>query len=459
MRLPDRVTSAACGALLPALCAAALTLSCAPAQPPAALAPPQPPPPVAPPPASPPVVAPVPVFAPRVELPRATAAEVGMDGAALDSVDGIIERALAAGAAPGAALAVGRHGKLVCLRGYGRLAPDAGPVNDSSIYDLASLTKVIGTTSALMLLVDRGRLDLDAPVSRYVPEWQGSPGKNAVTVRNLMLHNAGLAAGAPLYRTLRGRAEFRRALGALELQYEPGTRSVYSDFSFMLLGLIVEQVSGQTLDAFLQQELFGPLGLHDTGYIPLPTAEELARPGATVTPGGRWTLDRIAPTEVDRNFRFTRVHGWVHDENAFALGGVSGHAGLFSSARDLAIIAQLLLNGGSYGGRSYSSAATVAMFTSRQAENNSRALGWDTPSPNSSAGDYFGSRSFGHTGFTGTSIWVDRERDVFVVLLTNRVYPGRANQQIGPLRQAVANAVERAIRDVPVTLREPGQNP
>ncbi|NJD09514.1 MAG: hypothetical protein FIB01_03375 [Gemmatimonadetes bacterium] len=438
----------------PALCAAALALSCAPAAPAPAPAPPRPP---EPPPAAAPAPAPAPVFAARVPLARATPAEVGMDAAALDSVDALIDRALADGAAPGAALAVGRHGRLVRLRGYGRLAPDGAEVSDSSIYDLASLTKVIGTTSALMLLVDRGQLDLDAPVLRYIPEWQGDAVKNAVTVRNLMLHNAGLAAFAPLYRTLRGRAEFRRALGALPLQYPPGTQSIYSDFGFMLLGLIVEQVSGRPLDVFLQQELFGPLGLNDTGYIPLPTAAELALPGASVSAGGRWPLARIAPTEVDTSFRFGRVHGWVHDENAFALGGVSGHAGLFSSARDLAVIAQLLLDGGSYAGRSYISPATVAQFTARQAENSSRALGWDTPSRNSSAGDYFGARSFGHTGFTGTSVWADPERDVFVVLLTNRVYSGRDNQRVTPLRRAVADAVQQAIRDQPVTVRATGR--
>jgi CubicO group peptidase (beta-lactamase class C family) len=341
----------------------------------------------------------------------------------------------------------------VRLRGYGQLAPDGSPVTDSSIYDLASLTKVIATTSAVMLLVDRGRLDLDARVASYLPEWRGNDARATVTLRNLLLHNSGLPAFAAFYRTARGREQFRAALATQQLATEPGSRTVYSDLGFILLGLIVEQVAGEPLDELLARELFRPLGLRETAYNPLLAP----RPGTAAPPGRPWPLARIAPTEQDTFFRHQRVHGVVHDENAYALGGVSGHAGLFSSARDLAVIAQLLLDRGQYAGRRYLADSTVAGFSHRQSATSSRALGWDTPSPGSSAGDLFSSRSFGHTGFTGTSVWIDPERAVFVVLLTNRVYAGRENQQHAALRRAVADAVQRAIRDQPLAPRGGGQ--
>jgi beta-N-acetylhexosaminidase len=380
--------------------------------------------------------------------------EVGMDGFRLDRVDSIISAHLVAGAAPGAALAIGRHGHLVRLRGYGAVDRRRGfdEVTDSTVYDLASLTKVVATTTALMMLYDDGMIRLDDPVRLHLPEWGGTPQKEAVTIRNLLLHNSGLPAYGPLYRELKGRDEYRRRLTSLSLEYAPGTRTLYSDFGVILMGLIIEQVSGRPLDVLLRERLFRPLGMRDTGFNPArwpygALQQDDGDRSGTAAP----FLARIAPTEVDTTFRHRHVRGEVHDENAFALGGVAGHAGLFSSARDLAIFAQLMLNRGFFGGQRFIDPATVDLFTRRQA--GSRALGWDTPDSGASAGSFFSASSFGHTGFTGTSIWIDPERSVFVILLTNRVNPTRDNQRHIPLRREVADAVQQAIADMPLVRR------
>ncbi|MEJ2678709.1 MAG: glycoside hydrolase family 3 N-terminal domain-containing protein, partial [Gemmatimonadota bacterium] len=421
---------------------------------------------------------------PGARLTRAAPARVGMDSVGLDRVDDAIQQAVIAGVTPGAALAVGRHGHLVRLRGYGRLDPAAayGPVTDSTLYDLASLTKVIATTESIMVLVDRGRISLDDPVQRYIPEWDTDPRESTVTIRDLLLHRAGLPAYEPLWRELQGKVAYIKRIAATGLDYTPRTKTVYSDFGFILLGTIVERVSGLPLDVFAARNVFEPLGLRETGFNPLgwtvaadgrvvralgpglpmpvashsdgPNDDGSGMPHVVVPPARGALAARIAPTEVDTIFRHTHVHGVVHDENAFAMGGVAGHAGLFSSARDLAVVAQMLLNHGTYAGVPIFSPEVVDTFTHRFSAASTRALGWDTPGPESSAGDFFSASSFGHTGFTGTSIWVDRERDLFVVLLTNRVDPTRAEQRIGELRRRVHDLVERAITDMPVARRE-----
>ena len=373
----------------------------------------------------------------NTELVRARPEEAGLSPDVLSRVDSIISAALADSAAPGAALAMAHHGKLVKLQGYGRLdyRPGYAEATDSTLYDMASLTKVIATTTAAMILYDEGKLDIDAPVARYLPEFLDHPDKAGITVRNLLLHSAGYRAFAPLYRTAKGREQYLKGILDLPLEYATGTRSIYSDFSMITLALAMERVSGQPLDQFLQERVFGPMGMRDTQFNPPASL-----------------LARIAPTEVDTIFRMQHVHGVVHDENAFAIGGVSGHAGLFSSARDLVKFAQMLLNGGYYDGRRYVEQRTIEYFTQRQGET-SRALGWDTPGPRSSAGDYFSANSFGHTGFTGTSIWVDKDKELSVILLTNRVNPSRDNQKVTPLRRALADAVQQAVTDAPVAKR------
>ncbi|HET9011899.1 MAG TPA: serine hydrolase, partial [Gemmatimonadaceae bacterium] len=204
----------------------------------------------------------------------------------------------------------------------------------------------------------------------------------------------------------------------------------------MVLQQVVERVAGTTLDSLLAQRVFGPLGMRDTGFNP----SESLKP-------------RIAPTEIQA-FRGDQVWGVVHDENAWAMGGVSGHAGLFSSARDLAVFEQMMLDGGEYNGVRILHPETIARWTARQRKDAARGLGWENPSPRSSAGRYFSPRSFGHTGFTGTSVWADPEKQLFVVLLTNRVDPTRDNPRVGPLRRAIADAVQRAILDAPLRVWE-----
>jgi beta-N-acetylhexosaminidase len=401
-------------------------------------------------------------------LVRGSAASVGMSEQGLERVDSIITAALANSASPGAALAIGRHGRLVRLRGFGRLdyRPGFAAVTDSSLYDVASLTKVVATTSAAMLLVQEGRLDLDARVSRYLPEWSGAPIKDSVTVRHLLTHTAGLPAFRPFWSQARGKQEYLQRITALPLDYTPGTRMVYSDLGLITVGFIIERLTGRELDDFVRERVFAPLGMRESMFNPL--AQLVAR--ATTAAGGppprvaqrgdtaaNDLLPRIAPTEIDTLFRKQHMHGRVHDENAFAMGGVSGHAGLFSSARDLAAFAQMLLNGGFYAGRRVLAPETIDLFRARQNDFSSRALGWDTPAAcglGTAGGDYFSAESIGHTGFTGTSLWIDFERDLFVVLLTNRVNPGRENQKHVPLRRAVHDAVQQALVDPVVPARE-----
>ena len=380
--------------------------------------------------------APVARLAATDSLVAAPPAAVGLASTLTARLDSLMRAALAAGAAPGGALAVGRHGRLVHLQGYGTTDWPAGSprVDASTLYDLASLTKVVATTTAAMILEEEGRLDLAQPVRAYVPELS-APDKAGITVRMLLTHQGGLEAYAPLYRQFRGRDAFLAQINARPLRSAPGTQTVYSDWDMVLMQAVIERITGQTLDAFVAERVFAPLGMRDTRFTPDTSNAALRR--------------RIAPTMVD-TLRGGLQWGVVHDGNAWAIGGVSGHAGLFSSARDLAVFAQMLLNGGSYRGVRLLKPQTVARWTSPQGPAASRALGWDTPAQNSSAGQFFSPRSFGHTGFTGTSLWVDPERGVFVVLLLNRVH-SRGEGTLHPaLRRQVADAVQRAVTDAPL---------
>jgi CubicO group peptidase (beta-lactamase class C family) len=356
---------------------------------------------------------------------------VGLSADLPERIDSLLRSAIADGVAPGAAVAVGRRGRVVHLAGYGAIdtpadAPEVDP--STTLFDLASLTKVVATTTAAMLLEDRGLLDLDRPVREYLPELS-DPAKAAITPRMLLVHTGGLEAFAPLFRELRGREAYLAAINERPLRAAPGTTTVYSDWDFVLLQLIIERITGEPLDEFVAEQIFVPLGMTNTGYRPDPSLKQ-----------------RIAATEV-QELRGGKVHGEVHDENAWALGGVAGHAGLFSTASDLAIFARMMLNGGRCGEVELLRPATVARWTARQERRSSRALGWDTPSPRSSAGRYFSPWSFGHTGFTGTSIWMDPTRELFVVLLTNRVNPTRDNPRAGPLRRALADLVQASVTD------------
>ncbi|MCY3593397.1 MAG: serine hydrolase [Acidobacteria bacterium] len=382
-------------------------------------------------------------------LQVAAPASAGFDPERLEQAAALLERAVAERVTPGGVLLVARRGAVALERASGRLTyeDDAPAVSPSTIYDLASLTKVIATTTLMMRRVESGALHLDGTAASYLPELKGSPVGGA-TLRDLLAHSSGLPCCTELFRELgegldrdEARARYLEHIAATDLEVGPRERSIYSDLGVLLLGEILERESGRGLAELVEDEVLDPLGLADTGYLPVDSLRK-----------------RIAATEFDA-WRGRLPHGEVHDENTHALGGVAPHAGLFGTARDVAAFAQTMLNGGGYGERRIANADTVALFT-RRAElvpGSSRALGWDTPSDPSSAGRYFSARSYGHTGFTGTSLWIDPELELIVVLLTNRVHPTRENIAIRRLRPAIHDAVVLAIDDTEVELRHAGQ--
>jgi CubicO group peptidase (beta-lactamase class C family) len=360
-------------------------------------------------------------------------------------VDSVMLHALGEGAAPGAALVVGRHGSLVRMRGYGRIdwAYDAPAVTDSTLYDLASLTKAMGTATVAAQLVHEGRLHLDTPIYRYLASWPSHGRHGEITLRHLLGHSSGLPAGRDLWQGARSRGERIASLASLTVRHLPGTQREYSDVGMILLGAVLEEVTGSRLDDLLHVRVFAPLAMRDTRFNPLVRHPEL----------GGFALQQIAPTELDGTVRRTLVHGVVHDLNAWALDGIAGHAGLFSSARDMAVFGQMLLDAARGLPTRLHAPGEFHDWLALRAFD--RPLGWDVPTGvNSSAGRYFTRASFGHTGFTGTSIWVDPERNVFVVLLTNRLNPTARNQRHVQLRRDLHDAVQLAIEDMPVTLRE-----
>jgi CubicO group peptidase (beta-lactamase class C family) len=356
----------------------------------------------------------------------------GFNRDSLAVVDTVVTRAIRDGAFPGAQVLIARDGGIVYNKAFGTLEYTAGSpkVGRETMYDLASLTKVIATTSALMKLYDEGKLALDETVTKYIPEF-GANGKDKITIRNLLMHNGGLPAFKRLYLTVKTPAELLDSVYKTELVYRPGDSTVYSDFDFIVLGKVIEKITSEPLNEYVSKAFFTPLMLDRTMFTP---QQDL------------WS--DIAPTEYDSVLRKGIVRGTVHDENAYALGGVSGHAGLFSDASDLAVIMQMLLNGGSYAGRQYIKPGTITLFTTKQDTRSTRAFGWDTKTMNgySTAGTLFSGQSFGHTGFTGTSIWADPTRDLFVIFLTNRVNPTRANTKISKVRPALHDAVINAMK-------------
>lgn len=365
--------------------------------------------------------------------------------ARLTPVQRVLDSAIAAGAAPGAVLAVSVKGERF-VYATGKLGvDDATKPSGSTLYDMASLTKVIVLTTLAMDAVSEGKLDLDAPVVQYLPEFgRGAGDKVHVTVRDLLLHDSGLPAHRPLWKEsfVRKGAILRTVTS--DLNTPPGTEMVYSDLGAITLTTILEKLYSTRVDKLFASKVSGPLGLQRMRYLP---------------PKGWWS--EIAPTENDP-WRGRILRGEVHDENAGRLGGVSGHAGLFASAEDLLRFGEWAL-AGSLGRTLPGTVAPpreFAAWTIRQdhPKGSSRGLGWDTPSGVSSAGSIMSARSFGHTGFTGTSIWVDPTREVIIVLLTNRVNPTRNTPKFGLIRPAVADAVMRTLfpGEPP---REPAQPP
>ena len=342
-----------------------------------------------------------------------------------DPISEFLSAAVDAGAMPGAVVIAGSGDAVLLERAVGRLsyAADADPVTNETIYDLASLTKVIVTTPLVMWLYETGRLDLDAPVRTCLPEFAGGA-KDRVTIADLLAHCGGLLWWTDLYRQAQDQPDaevarfYLKRICELPLDYEPRARTVYSDLGFILLGAVLERLTSTSLDRLAADEIFSPLGMHDIQFNP-PTA----------------LRDRIAPTEDDPD-RGGVLRGQVHDENAYRLGGVAPHAGLFATARSLVPFAQMWLAGGTAGGRRVFDSDTVRRFSRRAhlVTDSSRAPGWDTPAPGSSCGRRCSPASFGHTGFTGTSLWIDPAQDLFVVLLTNRVHPTRDNARLAELR-------------------------
>lgn len=360
----------------------------------------------------------------------------GVDGRLAKTLDSMARSAIGRNVASGIAIGVGRYGRLIHLRGYGNTdwATGSDAVTDSSLFDVASLTKVIATTTAAMVLEEERRLDLDKPVHLYVPELKARP-KASITSRMLLTHSAGFEAGAPLYKKNRGRAAYLKQINLRPLVYKPGTGATYSDWDMVVLQAVIERITRTTLDSFIAQRVFTPLGMRDTRFTPNLADASLRR--------------RIVATENDPT-RGGLLRGTVDDRNAWALGGVAGHAGIFASARDLAVFAQMLLDGGTYHGKQIVLPETVARWTARQSALSSRALGWDTPAPGASSGRYSSSRSFGHTGYTGTSLWLDPERGIFVVLLMNRINSRGASEAHLQVRRDVMDAVQSAILDAPL---------
>jgi serine-type D-Ala-D-Ala carboxypeptidase len=342
----------------------------------------------------------------------------------------ILESGIEQRAFPGASLAITHNGKLIALKGLGHFtyAWLSRRVKAWTIYDLASLTKAIATTAACMRLYEQGMFHLEQPLTEVLSEFAGiDPRRSKVTLRMLLAHSSGLPAYVKLFETAKDRAQLLAQASRVALAADPGTRVEYSDIGFILLGSALERLSNSTLDAFCDREIFRPL---DPIFIGFNFPRH---------PYRTW----VPPTEHDRTFRHGVVQGKVHDENAWVMGGVAGHAGLFAPASEVAKFAQCLLNGGVPLFQRH----TVELFTQRQPSpaGTSRALGWDTPSPPSQSGKYFSPRSYGHLGYTGTSLWIDPDRQLSVTLLTNRTWPDRSSQAIKQIRPAFHDAVVEAI--------------
>jgi CubicO group peptidase (beta-lactamase class C family) len=382
----------------------------------------------------------------RCTLTRVAPDAVGMSAERLALIDRAAERGLAAQGYPGMAVVVGRHGGLVWERGYGTTdwsSKSPAVTSAGTMYDLASITKVVATTAAIMALYDDGKLRLDDRASKYIPAFR-TGAKRRITIRQLLEHRSGLPAGRDVWRKARTPAAARRLVLSTPLEYAPGDRQIYSDLGADVLGFVVEAITDERLDTYVRRRIFNRLGMRSTMFRP-PRALRF----------------RTAPTEIDPP-RGHPAYGEVHDDNAYALGGVAGHAGLFGTAHDLAVFAQMMLDGGTYGGVRVFRDSTVALFTRRSA--GWRALGWETCAGGASCGQHMSERAFGHTGFTGTSLWIDPDHDLFVIVLTNRVHEmpnGRAPHWaiLADVRADIADLAELAVMDdgvmadMPATLR------
>lgn len=373
----------------------------------------------------------------------------------------ILQEAITARAFPAASMAVTIKSDLIALKSFGRfifeeegspLLPDSGrsgsfgTASPTTLFDLASLTKAIATTTMAAILYERGQLELEAPIIGTVPEFRANsdPPRNEVTFRQLLAHSSGLPAYEKLFLKAHSRDELLQSALTMPLTAAPDTRAEYSDIGFIILGLALESLAEDSLDAFCQREVFGPLSMSNTTFNPPqairnqipPTADERKEAGEC----GAGT-----PGHVGSTFRNRIIQGEVQDENAWVLGGVAGHAGLFSSAEDIAKFAHAMIRGGSPILRP----ETIATFTRREStpKGTSRAIGWDTPSHPSQSGRFFGPNSYGHLGYTGTSLWIDPDRQLSITLLTNRTWPDCSNQAIKRVRPKFHDAIIEALNE------------
>jgi CubicO group peptidase (beta-lactamase class C family) len=353
----------------------------------------------------------------------------------LTEVDAIVRDGIRRGVYPGAVVVIGRKDSVLYARGYGHFTwspSSAVPTPDSTLWDIASITKVMGTTSAAMRLVDARRLSLDAPVRQYIPQFSGGP-KDRVTVRMLLDHTSGLRSYVPFFKQARTREAAKALLYAEPLVRQPGNNAVYSDLNAILMGLVLESVSGVPFDSLVTREVFRPLQLHTTMF----------RPPASVQ-------RRTVPTAL---WRGHPVQGQVNDPNAVVFGGAAGHAGIFSSGMDLARYAQVWLRNGVGPRGPWVTPATIRQFLTRGANSGPRLLGWDTPELDGKEPSLFGTLisdvAYGHTGFTGTEIWIDPAHDLFMVFLTNRTFDPRARNAHHALRTVRTSLSDAAIRLVP----------
>lgn len=339
-------------------------------------------------------------------LPRVAPESVGMSVSRLAMIDDVVLRGIRAGGFPGAAVIVARHGGVVWEQGYGTLDWRSSVAVDAerTMYDVASLTKVVATTAAAMVLVDHGKLRLDERVTHYLPTFSGGA-KDQITIRDLLMHRSGLPAGRDVSK--RGAEAARKDVLATSLIRAPGSDYEYSDLGLDVMGFVIERITHEPLDQFVRRAVYTPLGMRSTMFRPAPSLRA-----------------RIAPTEK------AVARGEVHDGTARALGGVAGHAGLFSTAIDLAVFAQLMLDGGVAGSTRLFADSIARAFT--KPGPGWRGLGWQTCPGDGSCGQYLSTRAFGHTGFTGTSMWIDPERDLVVIVLTNWIH-GRASGGVAPV--------------------------
>ena len=370
-----------------------------------------------------------------------------MDFKALDE---LVAKAITDGVFPGAAYGVGHKGKVVHRRAQGRhtYCPESSKTTLDTVWDLASVSKVVGTTSGAMVLLDQGKLDFDQAVAEVIPEF-GQNDKSKITIRNLLLHDSGLVAFRPYQRTCKTPEEVIKSIYAEKLANPIGAKMVYSDLGMITFGKFVEALSSRTFTAFLNEAVFEPLGMGTTLYAPVNQIRERCAPTEAIE-AWRAEIRKLRGLDTEEVNRLERqpdgtswVKGEVHDPNAFVLAGVAGHAGLFSKLDDLCRFMQMMLKKGD----GLIRPQTVELFTRQQSDRSSRGLGWDTNEGHrASAGSLFSERSFGHTGYTGTSVWGDFANDSFAVLLTNRVHPTSENTKIIKWRATFHDAAFQAIQ-------------